>query len=247
MPGTYNAPLAGARKRSAAPSKEVVVRRVLPIVLSLVLTGCGALPIGAPASAPDTQTPAVIIQTVVVTAAPTEAAAPAPTQPAAAAASPQVIVVTATGSSGEASPSTTAAVGTLSPADATAPFPANPGGDLFTNLTRSGDKFSLRCQPDTLSFGVSTSNVYVTGVDFWYRIQDRLSTSISNWQFGGSMESDKHGNFTIAFPASRVDPDTRSHRAWFDYQFIGVNKVGDVVGRSAKLAKQITYTIDCDD
>jgi hypothetical protein len=29
----------------------------------------------------------------------------------------------------------------------------------------------LRCQPDTISFGVSTSNVYVTGVDFWYRFR----------------------------------------------------------------------------
>jgi hypothetical protein len=114
-------------------------------------------------------------------------------------------------------------------------------------MTRSGDKFSLRCQPDVLRFGVSTSNPYVTGVDVYYRIQDRLSTSISGWAFGGSMESDKQGNFTIAFPSDRVDPDLRSHRAWFDYQFIAVNKVADAVGRSAKISKQVTYTIDCGD
>ena len=51
----------------------------------------------------------------------------------------------------------------------------------------------------------------------------------------------------MAFPASRVDADLRSHRAWFDYQFVGVNKVADAVGRSAKIAKQVTYTIDCAD
>ena len=103
------------------------------------------------------------------------------------------------------------------------------------------------CQPDVLSLGVSTSNPSVSGVDVWYRIQDRLSSSISNWAYGGSLESDKQGNFTIAFPASRVDQDLRSHRAWFDYQFVAVSRTGDVVGRSAKLAKQVTYTIDCED
>ena len=187
----------------------------------------------------------MIVQTVLVTAVPTEAG-PQPTSqpPTAAAASPQVIVVTATPSLPESTPLATPSPISFEP---TSPLPADPGGGIFTNMTRSGDKFSLRCQPDVLSFGVSTSNTYVTGVDIYYRIQDRLSVSISNWEFGGSMESDKHGNFTMAFPASRVDQDLRSHRAWFDYQFVAVNKVADAVGRSAKIAKQVTYTIDCDD
>jgi len=220
------------------------VRRILLVFLSMALSGCGALQIGAPAAAPETPTPVVVIQTVLVTVLPTENAAGIPTQTPASSAAPQVIVVTATGS--EAASGSTA-VATIPTGEATAPLPPNPGGDIFTNMTRSGDKFSLRCQPDTLSFGVSTSNPYVTIVDFWFRIQDRLSVSISTWQFGGSMESDNQGNFTIAFPASRVDPDLRSHRAWFDYQFVGVNKLGDAVGRSAKIVKQVTYTIDCSD
>jgi hypothetical protein len=210
------------------------------MLLSLALSACGALP-SSPGVAP---TPAVIVQTVLVTVIPTEEPSNVPPPTLAPSITPQVLVVTATP---EASPATVGPTGTVPTGEATAPFPPNPGGDVFTNLTRSGDKFSLRCQPDTISFGVSTSNVYVTGVDFWYRIQDRLSISISGWIFGGSMESDKQGNFTIAFPASRVDEDVRSHRAWFDYQFVGVNKTGDVVGRTAKLAKQVTYTIDCDD
>ena len=220
------------------------MRRVLLVFLSMALSGCGALHIGAPAAAPETPTPVVVIQTVLVTILPTENAAGIPTQTPAPSAAPQVIVITATGS--EAASGSTA-VATIPTGEATAPLPPNPGGDIFTNMTRSGDKFSLRCQPDTLSFGVSTSNPYVTIVDFWFRIQDRLSVSISTWQFGGSMESDNQGNFTIAFPASRVDPDLRSHRAWFDYQFVGVNKLGDAVGRSAKIVKQVTYTIDCSD
>jgi hypothetical protein len=129
--------------------------------------------------------------------------------------------------------------------EATAPLPPNAGGGLFTNLARSADKFSLRCQPDTLNFGVSTSDPAVTGVDFYYRIEDRLKISISSWQFGGSMASDGQGNFSIAFPASRVDPDLRSSLAWFDYQFVGISKVGDVIGRSGRISKQVTYTLDC--
>ena len=219
------------------------MKKLLILVLGLLLSGCAALP----GAAPQAPSPAVIVETVLVTVIPTQQATLLPTQNLAPSLTPQVIVVTATGAAPAGAGTAAAPTATVPASEATAPFPDNPGGEVFTNLTRSGDKFSLRCQPDVLSLGVSTSNPYVTGVDVWYRIQDRLSVSISNWAFGGSMESDKHGNFTIAFPASRVDQDLRSHRAWFDYQFVAVNKVGDVVGRSAKLAKQVTYTIDCDD
>lgn len=224
------------------------MQKSLMLVLALVLSGCAALP----GAAPQASSPVVVVETVLVTVVPTQEPPLVPTQTPAPTFAPQVIVVTATGDAPAAAatsgaPTTAAFSATVPALEATAPFPDNPGGGIFTNLTRSGDKFSLRCQPDVLSLGVSTSNPYVTGVDVWYRIQDRLSTSISNWAFGGAMESDKHGNFTIAFPASRVDADIRSHRAWFDYQFVAVNKIGDVVGRSAKLAKQVTYTIDCED
>lgn len=216
------------------------------VVLALALAGCSALP-GAPSATEPTATPVVIVQTVLVTSEPTQAPPQPTSQLPTVEVSPQVIVVTAT----PASPDTAATTATGAPTslllEPTAPLPADPGGGIFTNMTRSADKFSLRCQPDTLSFAVSTSNPYVTGVDIYYRIQDRLSTSISSWQFGGSLDSDKQGNFTITFPASRVDADLRSHRAWFDYQFVGVNKVADAVGRSAKIAKQVTYTIDCAD
>jgi hypothetical protein len=225
---------------------EEVMKKSLMLVVALVLSGCAAIP----GAAPQAPSPVVVVETVLVTVMPTQEPALAPTQPPAPSPAPQVIVVTATGAApagSTAGPTATASGAPAVASEATAPFPDNPGGGIFTNLTRSGDKFSLRCQPDVLSLGVSTSNPYVTGVDVWYRIQDRLSVSISNWAFGGSMESDKQGNFTIAFPASRVDADIRSHRAWFDYQFVAVNKTGDVVGRSAKLAKQVTYTIDCDD
>lgn len=208
-----------------------------------MLTGCASIPSMPGVSSAPTQTPLVVVQTVLVTVVPTEMPTMTPTPTSLPAAAPQVIVVTATPASGETVP-TTGAAGEVSPS---ATLPADAGGGLFTTLTRSGDHFALRCQPDTITFGVSTDNPYVMGVDFYYRIEDRLSVSISTWQWAGSMTSDKHGNFTIDFASSRVDPDLRSHRAWFDYQFVGLNKQGEALGRSARIVKQITYTIDCTD
>lgn len=221
------------------------MKRVLSLALGLILAGCSAIPGQAPA---EPATPAVVVETVIVTVVPTQAPTEVPTQPPAPTQTPQIIVVTATPMPGSvAGPLSTAAAPVVASGSATATLPANAGGDLFTSLTRSSDHFALRCLPDTITFTVTTANPYVVGVDIYYRIEDQQSTTMSGWIHGGAMESDKHGTFTLAFPSSRVDPDVRSHRAWFDYQFVGVNKTGDAVGRSLRIVKQITYTIDCTD
>ncbi len=233
------------------------MKRIVVAVLAFVLTGCAGL---APAAAPttaSTASPVVIVQTVLVTVIPTQmptevaTATPLPTL------TPQVIVVTATYpvevpfitaspqfSSGLAA---SAVTGTVPLGPATATLPINAGGEIFTNLTRSTDHFSLRCQPGTLTLGLSTSNPYVVEVDLFYRIEDRMSVSISEWKNAGKMQTDKNGNFILDFPASGVNPDLRSHKGWFDYEFVGVNKLGDVVGRSAIIPRQVTYIIDCSD
>lgn len=215
------------------------MKRVLIVALGIILSACSALPVAPSATAGPSATPVVVVQTVIVTVIPTQpptlppTAAPLPTAtplppPTAAAANPAVAATVAGGAP-------------------TATLPANAGGDLFTNLTRSSDHFALKCLPDTITFGISTANPYVAEVDIYYRIEDRLSVSISNWHNVGAMTSDKNGNFTMNVPASAVDPDLRTHKGWFDYQFIGLNKTGDVVGRSLRISQQITYTIDCSD
>ncbi len=218
------------------------MKRVLTIGLGLILSACGALPAAPTPTLGPTSTPIIEVQTVIVTVIPTQAATLVPTFTPVPSATP-LPPATAAVPTGPA-PTMAATAGAESP---TATLPANAGGDLFTNLTRSGDHFALKCLPGTITFGVSTSNVYVTEVDIYYRIEDRLSVSISNWHNAGKMTSDKNGNFTIDLPASAVDPDLRSHRAWFDYQFVGLNKYGDAVGRSARIVQQITYTLDCGD
>jgi predicted small lipoprotein YifL len=224
-----------------------VMKKLLILALAFVLTGCGALaPAATPTAVPPTATPVVLVQTVEVTVIPTQGATAIPTVTPAPTSTPQVIVVTATGGAAAASTNPTAAA--TQPAEAaTATLPANVGGQYFTNLTRSGDLFYLRCQPDTINFGISTSNPYISEVDLFYRTEDRLSTSITDWKNGGKMVSDKNGNFTLAFTSAMVAPDFRTHRAWFDYEFVGVNKYGDAVGRTARISQQITYKIDCTD
>ena len=231
------------------------MKQLLVLALAFIMTGCSGLtPATTPTAMPTavlTATPAVVVQTVIVTVIPTQAPTEAATSTSIPTLTPQIIVVTAT--SGSSAPTNTlqasapTAQVNAPTVVATATLPDNAGGDLFTNLTRSSDHFALRCLPGTITFGVSTANPYVTSVDLFYRIEDRLSVSISGWVDGGQMKSDKNGNFTIDFASTTVDPDLRSHKAWFDYQFVGINKYGDAVGRSAKISKQITYTIDCSD
>lgn len=217
------------------------MRKALIVALGLILSACSALPAAATPTAAPTSTAVVVVQTVLVTVIPTQAPTQTPTVAPPPTATPQPAATQVIAAS---NPTSSAVAAGESP---TATLPANAGGDLFTNLTRSGDHFALKCLPETITFGVSTSNPYVTEVDVFYRIEDRLSVSISNWHNAGKMDSDKNGNFTVTLNASAVDPDLRSHRAWFDYQFVGLNKSGEAVGRSARISQQITYTIDCSD
>jgi hypothetical protein len=220
------------------------MKKLLIIVLALVLAGCAPVAPAAQPTAVIPPTPIVVtvqvpvVQTQIVVASPLPTNPPAPT----ATLEPPTLAPTTA--------PTTAAVTNVAPpsGSATATLPANAGGAIFQNLTRSSDIMYLRCQPQDIVFGISSNNPYVVEVDFYYRIEDRLSVAtISDWKNAGPMKSDKNGNFTLDFNASAVNPDLRSHKAWFDYEFIGVNKTGDVVGRSAIIPQQITYKIDCSD
>ena len=60
------------------------------------------------------------------------------------------------------------------------------------------------------------------------------------------MVGDKNGNYTIDFNTLMISPDTRATaKAWFDYQFVGFNKLGDKVGSSGVITQQVYYTKDC--
>ena len=219
------------------------MKKLLTFTLAFLLAGCGALSPVQPTVAPTT-TPIVEIATVLVTVIPTQE----PTQVPTSTPVPSPTLAPAATPTTAAAAAATATLAAAAPSTSDTPtLPPNAGGDLFTNLTRSGNTMYLRCLPKDLTFGVSTANVSVFEVDFFYRIEDRLSTSISVWKNGGAMKSDKNGNFTLDFQSETVSADLRSHKAWLDYEFVGISKIGDAVGRSLKIPQQITYKIDCTD
>ena len=82
-------------------------------------------------------------------------------------------------------------------------------------------------------------------VDLFYRMENQAGTSVSGWVDIGKMVPDGTGNFTMDFKSSMVDRDFRTRNAWFDYQFVGLSKAGAILGRSAKIVRQITYMLDC--
>ena len=208
------------------------MRRILMVLLALALTACA--PAASPQATPVPPTPQVIIATVLVTVVPTSEP---PTAVPPTAVPPTAVPPPAQPAATEAAPA--------SGATPTATLPSSSGGAVFADLARSGSFLSLRCQPLSVTFSVTATNPAVTQVLFFYRLQDQQGTSITEWKNFGTMDTDKNGHFSLEFKSENVHPDLRFARAWFDYEFVGLNKLGDAVGRSAKIAKQITYMIEC--
>jgi hypothetical protein len=215
------------------------MKKVLLLILVAALTAC-ASPVAEQQSvvAPPepSPTPVVIIQTVVVepTLAPTE---PPPAEP---------VVVTVVV---EATPAPTEALPPTQPpaADSGLITVDNKlGAGWFVDMTRNRNDFSLRCQLNKeITFTVRPTDSNIAFVDFYYRIQDRSTGAIFDWQNAGRMLPNADGTFTLVFSGEKVKADFRKPNAWFDYQFIGVSRTGGVVGRSEKIVQQVTYTFDC--
>lgn len=131
--------------------------------------------------------------------------------------------------------------------DAAEPIDATPAGDsFFTDLTRSFDAFSLRCEPSLVEFSVRSTNPAIVTVMLFYRVVDKES-AIAPGAMNNSKEmiSNQQNNFTLAFTALDLKPDLRKKNGWFDYQFVGLSKSGSVVERSEPIVQELTFTIDC--
>jgi hypothetical protein len=222
------------------------MKPILIIFLALILVACGVPP--APtqqltAAPPEpTQTPVILVQTVVVEA--TQAATQVPPTPVPPTVAPVVVTVVveptqaaATDAPAVAAP-TEVSGGPITVDDAL-------GAGWFVGMTRDRNDFSLRCQLNKqVTFSVKPADPNITHVDFYYRIQDRETGAIFDWQNAGRMIRDANGTFTLVFPGDKVSANFRKPNAWFDYQFIGSSNSG-VVGRSEKIEQQVTYTFDC--
>jgi len=217
------------------------------LALALMLTACAVPGAQAPA-----QQPVVVNITVVAPAAPAATDVPAPTAVPATdvpaptdvpptAVPPTAVPATDVPTAAPAEPTSTTAAGV---APSATPQPAV-GGDVFINITRSGDAFSLKCSPSEILFKATSNSTYITSAVFYYRLVDKVTNHTSPWNSAGNMDTDGNGNFSYNFSALDITPDLRYANGWFEYQLVGLNKGGNVVGRTDKFEKIVTFTLDC--
>ena len=218
---------------------------ILILIFVMALTACDALssPTEAPPAAPTSVPPTaeVVVVTVEVpvevTAQPTEApptAVPTETQPPAPTEAPPTAV-----------PPTEAAPAQSSSSEGPIMVDASLWGGYFKDVTYSNASLSLRCPPKQITITGTVTDPAITTVQFYYRIEDRKGTDISEWKNVGRMDPTGNGNYTITISGEDVHPDLRKALAWFDFQLVGLNKGGAAVGRTEKIVALVTYTIDC--
>jgi len=231
------------------------MKKLAILLLAVILAACSSAPTAAPTEPPaptviePTQTPVVIVQTVVVEATLPPTLVPSPTAelPTAAPASPTAVVVTVVVEATQPAPAaqapTTAPVGSSS---GVITVDQNLGAGWFTNMTFTKDILSLRCQLNKeITFSVKPLDANISEVNFYYRIVDRSTGAAFDWQNAGRMPSDPNGNFVLAFSGDDVNANFRKANAWLDFQFIGLSSSGGVVGRSEKIEQKVSYTLDC--
>lgn len=213
------------------------MKKITILLLAVVLAACGAPAPAAPAEqavAPAPAEPVVVTVVVEPTQAPAEPAAPA-----------EPIVVTVV------------VEPTAAPAEPAAPAPAPAADDgtvaldnafgkgVFVDMTMSSSNFTLRCSPRDITFDITTPNIDIKDVVFYYRTADLKRLYPSEWRAFGNMTANGNGNFTITFSGEDIHPDLRIDGAYFDFQFVGLAKSGDVVDRSQKIESLVQYTFDC--
>ncbi len=211
---------------------------LLLITATFALTACGAFPAQAPQPTPIPPTPQVIIATVLVPVEVTSVvtAVPLPTN---------TLVVAPSTEVPPALPPATAST-ELVPVTG-GPIAVDPkfNGQSLEKITVSNNKFSLNCSPKEITFDVYSTDIYIVRTDMYYRIRDRHSNDIPSWSIAGTMDTDGLNHFWMTMKGEGVPPDLRQAQGAFDFQFIGLNKLGNVVGRSEKITDIVSYTINC--
>ena len=220
------------------------MKKLVILLLAVVLVACSApaAPTEQPVAAvvEPSATPVVIVQTVVVeaTQAPTEVPPPTAVPPTAA---PVVVtvVVQPTQEPAQAQP-------TQAPAgDAPIVLDEVLGKGVFTNMTMSSNTLTLRCAPRDITFNITTPNIDIKDVVFYYRIVDIKRLYPKEWKAYGKMDANGNGNFSLTFKGEDVDPNWRLDGSWFEFQFVGLAKSGNVVDQSQKIEELVKYTFDC--
>jgi hypothetical protein len=230
---------------------------IIFLALSFILAACaapaptstGEQPTATPAPPEPTQTAVVIVQTVVEKVVETVMVTVVPTQAPTEVPSITPLPPTEVPPTQAVLEATQPPVQAAAPADTTSgliPVDDVLGAGWFVGMTRDRNDFALRCQLSReIAFSVKPADPNIAQVQLYYRIEDRATGAIFDWQNAGKMVQDGNGNFNIVFAGDSVSANFRKPNAWFDYQFVGLSKTGGVVGRSDKIVQQVSYTYDC--
>lgn len=222
------------------------MKKFVILMLAALLAACASpVPTEQAAIPPEpTQTPAIVIQTVVVeaTQAPTDVPPPTEVPPTAA---PIVVTVVVEPTQAPLQAAPTQAPATQASGNALISLDNALGRGVFTNMTMSSSNLTLRCAPRDITFNITASNPAIVDVVFYYRIVDLARLYPSEWKAFGNMKSTGSGNFTLTFSGENVNPSLRLDGSWFEFQFVGLAKNGNVVDRSEKFESLVKYTFDC--
>jgi len=224
------------------------MKKLLVLLLAVALVACSAPAAPTEQAAPVVEqpsaTPVVVVQTVVVEATQAPTDVPAPTEVPPTAVPPTVappVVVTVV-----VQPTQAAAVAVAdTPSSGVIPLDNALGRGVFTNMTMSSNAFTLRCFPRDITFNITTANLDIKDVMFYYRVVDLKRLYPSEWKNFGKMVANGNGNFTLTFTGENIHPDIRIDGSWFDFQFVGLSKSGDRVDGSDKIEQLVKYTFDC--
>ncbi len=220
------------------------MKKVVILLLAVILAACStpAAPTEQPVVAvvEPSATPVVVVQTVVVEASPLPTEVPPTAVPPTVA--PVVVTVLVE------QPTQPAPVAPAATADTSgAPIAIDNalGRGVFSNMTMSSNAFTLRCFPRDITFNITTANVDIVDAVFYYRVVDNRRLYPSEWKAFGKMVANGNGNFTLTFSGEDIHPDIRQDNSWFDFQFVGLARSGNVVDRTEKIEQLVTYTFDC--
>lgn len=215
------------------------MKRLLFILLAVALTACAAP--ATPTAQPVAPEPIVVTVVVEPTQAPQEPqqpvvvtvvveASPAPAQPTAIPPTQAPVVV---------APTTAATGGAITVDDLL-------GKGVFSNISVSGNEFSLRCVTRELTFTATAKLIDITDAELFYRIRDYPQALYdSPWRTAGKMDEVSPGVFSMVLTGEMVNPDSRQDPGWFDFQIVGLNKGGGRVDATQKIEQLIVYRINC--
>lgn len=216
------------------------MKKFVFLILTLALASCTAAPTQAPEPLlPDpTQTPFVVVETVVVTVIPTNAPTdvPPPTPMPPTDVPPQPTAV----------PLTQAPAVTADPVSTLMTIDNLLGNGVFTNISLTGDTFTLQCLPREITLTATAVLVDIKEAELFYRMVDQpRALYYSEWKSAGKMKDEGNGVFSILLTGDMVHPNLRLDPGWFEFQLVGLNKGGGVVDRTEKIEQTVTYRINC--